>query len=54
MLLTRAVAVSAAAVLMPQAGQIHARWRDFGHQVITEDIPAPATTPTSHTDGARP
>ncbi|WP_232623754.1 1-phosphofructokinase family hexose kinase [Brevibacterium casei] len=53
-LLTRAVAVSAAAVLMPQAGQIHARWRDFGHQVITEDIPAPATTPTSHTDGARP
>ncbi|MGN6033857.1 1-phosphofructokinase family hexose kinase [Brevibacterium casei] len=36
-ILTRAVAVSAAAVLMPQAGQIPENWRDLRARVLTED-----------------
>ncbi|RAC06345.1 hypothetical protein DN539_34970, partial [Burkholderia multivorans] len=46
-ILTRAVAVSAAAVLMPQAGQIPENWRDLRARVLTED----ATTKRS---GDRP
>lgn len=38
-LLTRAVAVSAAAVLMPQAGQIPENWRDLRARVLVEDAP---------------
>lgn len=38
-LLTRAVGVSAAAVLMPQAGQIPENWRDLRARVLVEDAP---------------
>lgn len=37
-ILTRAVAVSAAAVLMPQAGQIHPDWRALRERVHVDDL----------------
>lgn len=37
-ILTRAVAVSAAAVLMPQAGQIHPDWRALCERVHVDDL----------------
>ncbi|WP_209324272.1 1-phosphofructokinase family hexose kinase [Brevibacterium renqingii] len=48
-LLTDAVALSASAVLMPQAGQIHTDWRDLREGIILEPLDRPFPAETSPT-----
>ncbi|GGD68726.1 1-phosphofructokinase family hexose kinase [Microbacterium murale] len=47
-ILRRATAWSAAAVLMPLAGEIHPTWRDLQRALILDTVPGETSPPTRH------